>query len=257
MTEHSICTGKGHCIEVKNLNFSYQGSPVLENVSFAVHCGEYLGIVGPNGGGKTTLLKLLLGLLEPDSGSVEVFGYPPRKLRERFRIGYVPQGISHANPQFPATVDEIVRSGRTPRAGILGRFKQQDKDAVEEAFRLTGTARLRSKLIGDLSGGERQRVFIARALAGQPDILILDEPTVGVDIESKEQFYDFLTKLNKELGLTVIFVTHDTDVIAKEAQTILCINRSLVCHESSKSWRDHDHVSHLYGSKVRHVHHQH
>lgn len=258
MSDHPTCDNHGHCIEVSNVGFSYGDTSVLENITFSVHCGEYLGIVGPNGGGKSTLLRLILGLMEPTKGTVSVLGHAPRKLPERYKVGYVPQGVAHVNPQFPATVQEIVESGRTPRKKLLRGFTAVDTKAVNDAFDTSGIPQLlRQRLIGDLSGGERQKVFIARALAGEPDILILDEPTVGVDIGSKEQFYSFLGTLNKELGLTIIFVTHDTDVIAREAHTILCINRSMVCHESSKDWLTHEHVSHLYGTKVQHIHHQH
>lgn len=257
MKDHAHCPDHGRCIDVSDVGFHFNGTPVLEHITFSIRCGEYLGIVGPNGGGKTTLLKLMLGLLEPSHGEVTVLDHPPKKLPERYRIGYVPQGIAHANPQFPATVREIVESGTTPRKGLFRFTNQEARVSIEEACDRTGTKHLEKRLIGDLSGGERQRVFIARALAGKPDILMLDEPTVGVDIDAKEQFYTFLGALNKDLGLTIIFVTHDTDVIANEAQTILCINRTLVCHESSKEWRSHEHVSHLYGKNVHHITHSH
>jgi len=245
------------CIEVGDVNFHYNGNPVLEHVSFSVKSGEYLGIIGPNGGGKTTLLKIILGLLRPDSGVVKIFGQKSDELEKRYRIGYVPQKASQAEFYFPATVEEIVRSGRTARAGLFRRYKEEDYKAVEKAMKIAGIAEKSGCLISKLSGGERQRVFIARTLAGEPKILILDEPAVGVDIASQEKFYAFLSYLNRELGITIIFVSHDVGVIADEVNTVLCLNHRLICHGSPERFIKEEFLEEVYGKKVTSVFHRH
>lgn len=248
---------KSFCIDVQNLNFSYNGNPVLENVSFSVKDGEYLGIIGPNGGGKTTLIKIILGLLKPDTGSVKIFGEDIKTFKERALIGYVPQRISQSIPQFPATVEEIVRSGRTARVGLFKRFSEQDKIAIEKAMETADVVKHRARLINELSGGERQRVFIARSLAGEPKMLILDEPSVGVDIAAQEKFYTFIEDLNQNHGLAIIFVSHDIDVVAHEVKCLLCLNKSLVCHGLPREFMKEEYLEKLYGKKVKFILHRH
>ncbi len=236
-------------IELDGVDFSYgAGAPVLQNFSVSIRKGEYLGIIGPNGGGKTTLLKIILGLLHPDQGTVKLFGKDSHDFKERHRIGYVPQRATQADKGFPATVFEVVKSGRTARLGFLRPFGQEDLAVVERVMELAGIARYRDTLEGDLSGGERQRVFIARALAGEPEVLILDEPTVGVDIGVQKTFYDFLTTLNRDHHITIIFVSHDVDAISREAMTLLCVNHNLVCYgPSNELLNDHAILESLYG----------
>ncbi len=244
-------------IEVENVNFRYNRHLVLENINFHVKMGEYLGIIGPNGGGKTTLIKILLGLLKPDSGTVKIFGQDVREFKQRALVGYVPQRILQDISSFPATVEEIVESGRTARIGLLRWFGRKDKVAVEKAMETADISKFRSHLIGELSGGERQRVFIARALAGEPKVLILDEPSVGVDIAAQEQFYMFIEKLRKNHGLTIIFVSHDIDVIAHEVKCLLCLNKYLVYHGSPKKFIKEEYLEQLYGKKVKFILHGH
>ncbi|MBF0564486.1 MAG: metal ABC transporter ATP-binding protein [Nitrospirae bacterium] len=216
-----------HCIELKDVSFSYDGSTVLENVSLAIAPGDYAGLIGPNGGGKTTLLKIILCLLKPTTGEVWLFGQKASDFGERNRIGYVPQrAVQHEN-YFPATVEEVVESGRFSQMGLFKFFGSVDRKAVSTAFAITDLENKKKRLIGALSGGERQRVFIARALAAEPDVLILDEPVVGVDAASQERFYSFLKYLNEQLGITIIIVSHDIAVISKEVRSILCLNKNL------------------------------
>lgn len=245
------------CITVEDLSFSYSGYPVLEHINFSVQSGDYLGVIGPNGGGKTTLIKILLGLLKPTSGTVQVFGIPIRDFKEKALIGYVPQRVSHAVSQFPATVEEVVQSGRTARVGILQRLGRGDLSAVKEAMEVADVTKYKSKRIDELSGGERQRVFIARALAGEPKILILDEPSVGVDIAAQEKFYTFLESLNRDHGLTIIFVSHDIDVVAHEVKSLLCLNKHLVCHGAPREFMKEEYLEKLYGKKVKFILHGH
>lgn len=246
-------------IDVHGASFFYGETPVVDNVSFTVKAGEYLGIIGPNGGGKTTLVKMLLGLLAPTSGSVTVFGEPAQELSDRFRIGYVPQRVAHGDVQFPATVREIVASGRTPRGSVWQRFRVQagERAAVNAALEHADVSRLQHRRLARLSGGERQRVFIARALAGEPKILILDEPTVGVDVAAQEKFYAFLRELNEKHGITILFITHDIDVIAREATSVLCLNHGLVCHGSPKDFIKEEYMQRLYGKTMQFVLHDH
>ncbi|PIQ77655.1 zinc ABC transporter ATP-binding protein [Candidatus Peregrinibacteria bacterium CG11_big_fil_rev_8_21_14_0_20_46_8] len=248
---------KAPAIEAININFQYNDTPVIENVSFAIGAGEYLGIIGPNGGGKTTLIKILLGLIQPSFGEVRIFGTPLEKFKNQSVLGYVPQKIAHGGSAFPATVEEVVRTGRIARIGILKNFQPSDDRAVESAIKIAGIEKLRNKRIGQLSGGQRQRVFIARALAGEPKILILDEPTVGVDISAQEKFYSFITDLNKTYGLTILFVSHDIDVIAHEASSVMCLNRTLISHGPPKSFLTEANLKKIYGKNVSFLLHDH
>lgn len=212
-------------IEAKHVNFRYNDELVLEDASFSISAGDFVGIIGPNGGGKTTLLKLLLGLLEPTSGEITIFGHSIRKAKEHFEIGYVPQHISHVEFAFPATVEEVVRSGRTARRGIMQSWTAADTAVVEEMLALTGVAEFRHAPIGEISGGQRQRTFVARALAGVPKILILDEPTVGVDTASIQNFNALLSRLNHEQRMTIIMVSHDIDAVTAQTKHVFNVNK--------------------------------
>lgn len=216
-------------IELDDVSFTFNGEPAIEHVGFSITPGEYAGIIGPNGGGKTTLLRLILGLLKPSSGSVRLFGQETAGFKDWPRIGYLPQRAAHIDARFPITVEEVVSQGRVAKAGLLKRFSAADRSAIDEAIALNELEHLRRRLISDLSGGERQRVFIARALTSQPELLLLDEPAAGVDVGSQGRFYSFLRELNQQRGLTIVFVSHDVDIIAGEASQIICINRALVC----------------------------
>lgn len=248
---------KDVCIELTDINYRYNGQPVLEYITLAVNTGEYLGIIGPNGGGKTTLLRIMLGLLRPSSGEVKIFGHNIDKFKERYKLGYVPQRAAHEQFYFPASVEEVVSSGRTARLGLFKRPRAGDRTAIELAMETADIARLRKRLIGELSGGERQRVFIARALAGEPKVLILDEPVVGVDIAAKDQFYSFLKHLNNDFKITILFVSHDVGVIANEVTDILCLNRRLICHGSPQDYIKEEFLEQVYGRKVTSIFHNH
>jgi len=244
-------------IEVRDVSFKYGTHTVLENVCFSVSEGEYLGIIGPNGGGKTTLIKIMLGLLQPHTGVVRIFGEDIRRSRLRHQIGYVPQKIAHEEMYFPVSVEEVVWSGRTSRMGIFRTRKREDHIAVREAMKITETLRFRHRPVGELSGGERQKVFIARALASRPKILILDEPVVGVDIVSKERFYNFIKYLNSDQGITIILVSHDLGAIANEVTEILCLNRSLICHGHPSEFIKEEFIEQVYGKGVKALFHNH
>lgn len=242
-------------IELENVSFSYENSaPILEDISFTVRKGDYMGVIGPNGGGKTTLIRIILGLLHPTEGTIKLFKKERHHFKEKYRIGYVPQRVTQADKDFPATVFEVVRTGRIARLGFFEKFTKKDIHAVERAMEISGISRYRDTLVGDLSGGERQRVFIARALAGEPEVIILDEPTVGVDIGAQKKFYEFLSSLNRDHNLTIIFISHDVDIITREAKTVLCLNRSMVCHGFPQELLNEDVMSKLYGGGTKAVH---
>ncbi|MFZ2949498.1 MAG: ABC transporter ATP-binding protein [Desulfuromonadaceae bacterium] len=232
-------------VEVQNVSFSYNGQEVLNDIKLDIHRGDYLGLVGGNGAGKTTLLKLILGLLTPKSGTIRLFGQDIRSFKDWSRVGYVPQKATAFDVNFPATVEEVVLMGRYGRRGLFRRATAEDREKALEAIRQVDMLRYRNTLIGDLSGGEQQRVFIARALAGEPEVIFLDEPTVGVEQNIKNEFYALLRKLNKELELTIVLITHDIESMAHEAMHIACIDHTIFFHDSvDKYFKDTHNVIH-------------
>ncbi len=241
-------------IEADHVSFSYGQQAVLDAVSFAIPEGSYVGIIGPNGGGKTTIIKIILGLLKPSSGSVSLFGKEPAEARLHGRVGYVPQRVAQADFSFPATVREIVRSGRVPKIGLGRAFGKEDEAAVQRAMDIAGVAHLAGRLIGTLSGGERQKAFIARSLASEPKLLVLDEPTTGVDVSAREQFYALLKKLNAEHKLTILLVSHDIEAITQEVSFVLALSQKLICHCSSHDFLTDETLKKLYGRDVELLH---
>jgi zinc transport system ATP-binding protein len=214
-------------VEVEHLSFGYGAEPVLEDISLTVEQGDILGLIGPNGSGKTTLLKLILGVLEPQRGTIRLFGQELSRFREWARIGYVRQRSWDFERNFPASVEEIVRLGRVPRLRF-GRWRAADSEAVTQALRAVHIEELRHRSISELSGGQQQRVFLARALAGEPELLLLDEPTAAVDPKVESEFYALLTRFNQERGLTIVLVSHDIEAIVSQVTKIACLNRKLL-----------------------------
>jgi zinc transport system ATP-binding protein len=219
-------------IEVKGVSFSYDGRLVLKNINLTIHRGDYLGLIGGNGSGKTTLVKIILGLLKPAEGFVRLFGADAKDFTDWHKIGYVPQKAANFDANFPATAQEVVLMGRYGRRGLFHRVTNEDREKTRAALEQVEMWQQRNRLIGDLSGGQQQRVFIARALAGEPEVLFLDEPTVGVEKHIRDEFYALLRKLNTDLRLTVVLVTHDVDAIAHEAMHIACIDCTIFFHDS-------------------------
>lgn len=245
-------------VQVRDLSFGYNGDPVLEDVNLTVRPGEYVGLIGPNGSGKTTLLRLILSLLPPPrTGEIALFGTPIQKFREWWRVGYVAQKAASFNSGFPATVEEVVFTGRSPRRGLFRRFTAEDRRAVHAALDRVGMLSFRERLIGRLSGGQQQRVFIARALVSRPELLILDEPTVGVDARAEAQFYQLIRDLRAEMGLTVILVSHDIGAVAHEVSALACLNRRLFYHGSPNDFGTEEQLCELYGHDVLRIHHHH
>lgn len=244
-------------VAFQNVSFSYATHLAVENISFTIRAGEFVGLIGPNGSGKTTLVKLLLKLLTPQKGHIDVFGIPIQKFRDWHRIGYVPQKISQGEAHFPVSVEEVVLQGRVAKRGMLRRLKGEDYDAVGAALAAVGMQDATHTLVRELSGGQQQRVFIARALASKPDLLILDEPTVGVDAASQDEFYALLSTLQKQHHLTILMVSHDIEVMATQVSRLLCINKRIVYHGSPERFLKGDFVEELYGHDKRLIHHVH
>lgn len=220
-------------IEVHGLWFSFDGNPVLEDVNLAIHARDFLAVIGPNGGGKTTLLKLMLGLLEPDRGTVRVFGHSPGKAAAS--IGYVPQEIG-INKSFPISVRDVVLMGRMRSGGGWRRMTKPDKIAARQALERVEMWEYRKRRIGELSGGQRQRVFMARALVGEPKILLLDEPTASVDQKGQTDFYALLKELNEKV--TVVVVSHDLMVLSSYIKSVACVSQQVFFHDAPEITKD-------------------
>jgi zinc transport system ATP-binding protein len=215
-------------LELRDVTFGYvPGRTVLAGVDFAVRHGEFVAVAGPNGGGKTTLLRLALGLERPGSGRVLLLGDPAERCRRRKEIGYVPQR-TRLGGEAPATVREVVAAGRLAQGGLFGPLRRDDRLAVEEALARVGLADRASSPLRTLSGGMQQRAFIARALAGRPSLLVLDEPTTGVDAESQESLAALLDELHRELGVTVLYVSHEFGAVEHFVQRLVLVRGGIV-----------------------------
>jgi zinc transport system ATP-binding protein len=244
-------------LELEHVSFHYGARPVLEDINFTVPAGDFLGIVGPNGSGKSTLLKIIVGLLRPSSGKVRLFGVDHDRFKEWTKIGYVAQNVAAFNHSFPATVTETVMAGLTASLGLFNRPGKEERMQVEEALESVDVLSLKNNTIGELSGGQQQRVFIARALVSRPRLLILDEPTVGVDMENKERFYELLTVLRKQHGITLMMVSHDIGVVTEQVQSVACLNKKLYFHGTPGDFWSEDTLYRVYGPAARVLHHSH
>lgn len=231
-------------IEVKDLTVYYQKVGALSNVNLRVKEKDFLGIIGPNGGGKSTLLKAILGLAAPHSGTVQVFGKPPRKALGL--MGYVPQ-FTKFHRDFPINVEETILMGRlSGKTPIFHRYSEKDREIVHSLMNKLELYPLRDRQIGQLSGGQLQRTLIARALTVEPKILLLDEPTASLDTESKSHIYSILKELNK--NMTIIMVTHDMGAISSHVRSLACLNKKLYYHGHSELSQEL--ITHLYGCPV-------
>ena len=256
MTGHQSSAGAEHAarngesagepvIDVSGVDFGYTATPVVENVSLTIDPGEYVAVVGPNGSGKSTLMQLMLGLLQPDEGMVRLFGEPAHAFDDGDRIGYVAQQAS-ASTEMPITVREVVKMGRFPHVGF-GRLSAADWAVVDDALATVGMSDFADRRITKLSGGQRQRAFIARALASEADLLVLDEPTVGVDAESVEAFFDLLAELNAE-GMTILLVEHDVGAVLEHADRVVCLNREVYFDGPTAEFVESDALARAFGT---------
>ncbi|MEZ3162940.1 metal ABC transporter ATP-binding protein [Halorubrum sp. RMP-47] len=268
----------GPVIDLSGVTFGYTATPVVEDVSLTVDSGEYVAVVGPNGSGKSTLMRLMLGLLGPDAGAARLFGEDAARFDDGERVGYVAQQATAAE-EMPITVREVVKMGRFPYvavgnlpgggAGVVdelfddpvgtarrtanavsGRLTAADWRIVDDALATVGMSAFADRRIGQLSGGQRQRVFIARALAGEADLLVLDEPTVGVDAESVDAFYDLLDALNAA-GITVLLIEHDLSAVVEHADRVVCLNREMYFDGPADEFVESDALARAFGAGAR------
>jgi len=242
MTENSV--------RFDHVTVAYRQAVGIEDVSFELRPGEFLGIIGPNGSGKTTLLRAVLGLVRPISGSLAVLGSAGRELaRVRRQIGYVPQRRA-LDPQFPITVRDAVVMGLYPTLGTFGRLTADDRRRVEAALVAVGLVDSADHVAGHLSGGQQQRLLIARALAQEPRVLLLDEPTSAVDVATRSAIVDMVRQLHTERGLTTLYVTHDVNEVLPCVDKVLYINRTVRAFGSCSDVLNRETLESLYGSRV-------
>ncbi|UFT98263.1 metal ABC transporter ATP-binding protein [Radiobacillus kanasensis] len=246
-------------VKLENVHFQYESKTVLEDVNFVIPRGAFMGLIGPNGGGKTTLIKLILGLLKPQQGSVELFQTPIRKFKEKNKIGFVSQKANSFNRGFPATVREVVSMGLTSKIGYFKFLTKEHHELIEKAVAQVDMSDYLHENIGDLSGGQQQRVFIARALVNNPELLILDEPTVGVDQEHVQHFYHMLHTLNQDHQITLLLVTHDTGTMTDYVTDLVCLNKRLHFHGNVSEYANlsNKDLSEMYGHSLHIVDHNH
>jgi zinc transport system ATP-binding protein len=233
-------------VALREVSYAYPGGPpVLRDVTLEIEQGELVALAGPNGGGKTTLVRIVLGLATPSSGSVELFGEPAHRFSRRATLGYLAQR-AQLGIEAPVTVRELVSAGRLAAGGLLGPLRQRDRAIVVESIARVGLGDLADRPLGRLSGGQQQRAFIAKALAGEPRLLVLDEPTTGVDVESQEALAALLEQLHRDLGVTIVYVSHEFGAVERFVHRLVLL-RGTVLFDGSPSalpelWHDPSHV---------------
>lgn len=237
-------------IELEKVSFAYSGVTAVDSVSLNIKKEEFIGLIGPNAGGKTTLVKLILGLLQADSGSITVLGKKPASARTQ--IGYVPQRPVF-NRNFPITVKEAVNMGTISAGDVFGSYSREQRETGSTVMEMLNLASISDQAVNSLSGGQLQRVWIARALVCQPEILMLDEPTANIDVQAEEDIFDLLKKYNSHM--TILVVSHDIAFISSYVDRVACMNQTLVCHDveaiDGKTFEE------LYGGHVSMIHHGH
>jgi len=247
-------------IELNHVSFQYdQKAKVLDDINFSLQQGDFLGIVGPNGSGKSTLIKIILGLIEPKQGEVKLFGEPVQQFKEWNRVGYVSQKANSFNSGFPATVFEVVSTGLFGKMGLFRWLGKKEKALIHRAIEMVGLKEVSAQNIGKLSGGQQQRAFIARALVSKPDLLILDEPTVGVDSESVDRFFELLEHLHHHVGISMVLVSHDIGVITSKVSQVACLNKRIHFHGNPTDFTQNQDaiLATAYGHDVRLLEHSH
>ncbi len=233
-----------YAIVADKVSYSYGNQLALEEVSFTIEKGDFVGIIGPNGGGKTTLLRLMLGLLRPDIGTITLLGAPP--LRTRNKVGYISQETS-LNTTFPISVKDVILMGVTGQKGPGGRYTSYDLQKAETIIDRLGLASVKERQIGSISGGERQKALLGRALFGDPEILFLDEPTASVDASGEDEIYNHLRLLNQS-GVTIVIVTHNIGVLSRYVKSVACLNRRLYFHPDGRL--DEETIEKTFGCQI-------
>lgn len=246
-------------IECKQIDFKYGSNQILKDLDFVARSGDYIGLVGPNGSGKSTLLKIILGLIKPNRGQVLLFGQPLSSFKDWHQVGYVSQKANSFNSGFPATVYEVVSMGLYGKLGLFKKLSKKDKDRVLETIDQVGLSDYVHRNIGQLSGGQQQRAFIARALVSRPRLLILDEPTVGIDTESVDRFYQLLARLHQKFNLTLLMVTHDIGMMTRHVTKVACLNKRIHFHGDPSEFQKNQHqiLAETYGTHMNLLEHDH
>jgi len=232
-------------VSIDNLWIFREEHAILEDINLKLERADFLGLIGPNGGGKSTLLKVMLGLIKPDNGRIRIFGMEPEAARAR--MGYLPQKTIF-DQNFPIKVLEVVQMGRFSRTGLFRSYGPADRNAAYCALEAVGMEDRADREIGALSGGEQQRIFVARSLVSDPELLLLDEPTAGVDSSQQTEFYELLCHLNQDMGIAIVLVSHDITAISKYVGKIACLNQRLYYH-GSKELTNED-IEKAYGCPV-------
>jgi zinc transport system ATP-binding protein len=236
--------------EARDLSVEFDRRQVLSGVNFSIMEGDYIGLVGPNGSGKSTLIKCMLGLIRSSQGDIFLFNAVPTVMKQRERIGYLPQRMEFFNPRFPTTVTEVISQGiiANRRAGI-----NSGREEIEKMIELFDLQGLKSRLIGELSGGQQQRVFIARALVNDPELLILDEPTSALDPEVRESFFELLHELNEKKKVTIILVTHDIGGVGQYASKLMYLDKKVIFFGGFDEFCESDNMAKFFGSASQHI----
>ena len=256
-TQVAAMQEKTPVLEVSDLNVNRTGSVVIEDANFTIQRGDYVGIVGPNGGGKTTLLLSLLNITPRTKGTIRFFGQDIESFSSWEKVAYVPQNAVNFDSHFPLTVRELVSLGRVNRSNLGRTLKRTDLEAVDNSLEFMGISDIANRRIGQLSGGQKQRVFVAKALVRNPEIILLDEPIVGVDAKTQEKFYKKLSDLNVKKGITILLVTHDLTAVFCRMSKVMCINRWVNVSEITADLKPEDVLSKAYGEHFHFVFHEH
>ena len=244
-------------LEVNNVDVYRSGERVIENASFSISKGDYVGVVGPNGGGKTTLLSAILNFLPYTNGSIRLFGTDIAKFSSWEKIAYISQHATNFESQFPLTVRELVSLGCIRKGNVGRRFRREDWAAVDDSIDFMGLRDVAGKRIGQLSGGQKQRVFVAKALARKPELIFLDEPIVGVDSDAQERFFKKLSDLNTERQTTILLVTHDLASVFCRMSKILCVNKKVEVAQINDELDANLLLKRAYGEHFHFVFHRH
>jgi zinc transport system ATP-binding protein len=243
-------------LEVRNLYVERSNNLVIEDATFIINQGDYVGVVGPNGGGKTTLILAILGILRKQRGTIRLFGQEIDSFSDWNKVAYVSQDATNFDSVFPLTVKELVSLGRVSRSNIGRRLKKEDWEAVEDALNSMDVSEIAKRRIGHLSGGQKQRVFVAKALVRNPEIIFLDEPVTGVDATTQEKFYQRLCDLNTKRGITVLIVTHDLTAVFCKMSKVMCVNRTVNVAEITEDLEPDKCLRNAYGEHFHLVYHK-
>ncbi|WP_321428933.1 metal ABC transporter ATP-binding protein [uncultured Methanolobus sp.] len=244
-------------LKVSNLDVYRGNSNIIREAGFSIHKGDYVGIIGPNGGGKTTLILSILGEIEHEKGSIELFGQDTASFTQWDKVAYIPQNAIEFDYHFPLSVKELVSLGRVRKSNLFRRLNSQDWDKVNEAMDLMGISDLANRRIGQLSGGQKQRAFVAKALVRDPEVLFLDEPITGMDFETQERFYKTLSNLNLHRKLTILVVSHDLTAVFCRMSRVICVNNKVHDSEIRPDLDPNDFLQQAYGEHFHFVFHDH